>query len=78
MKTILIAISLLLLTACAQTVWVKPVAPMSQLEQDKAYCRNEAARDSASYALVNPWLAIGMQDKIFKDCMRSKGYEIQK
>ena len=81
MKTLYItAISILLvllLTACAPTMWVKPGETQASFNRDMFQCRQLGVQEAMLGGLQgNPFAEIAIQNSI-KRCLSSMGWTVQ-
>lgn len=66
----------LILTGCAQTMWVKQGATQQTFDADKFDCEQRVITMYGGYSQMGPGHAI-IAGGDMKNCMRSKGYREQ-
>jgi hypothetical protein len=81
MKRIAVASSLILLSACANNVWVKPGATQSEFAQQKYACM-EQSQHRVSSAYINQYGGssdsyVTTNSPLFNACMNSQGWYLQ-
>jgi hypothetical protein len=63
------------LTGCASRVWYNPNYDIQQTRMDLGSCRLSAEQQRNSGLIQLPsWQTNVQRDKLFEDCMQSKGY----
>jgi hypothetical protein len=81
MKRIALVSSLILLSACANYVWVKPGATQSEFAQQKYACMQQSQQQVSS-AYVNQYGGssdshVTTNKPLFNACMNSQGWYLQ-
>ncbi|TAK62300.1 hypothetical protein [Methylobacter sp.] len=80
---IVLVVGVILMTGCAQTIYVKPGATPAQLAKDNADCQYDVVKNTPTYDGVSDPIAAGIamherKQAILEACYASKGYRAKR